>query len=850
MRVPTATYRLQLTDEFTLEHARSLVPYLATLGVSDLYLSPVFEAMPGSAHGYDVTDPTRVRASIGGESGLRALADEAQRYELGILLDIVPNHMAASGHNPWWRDMLAHGRRSQYAHFFDVDWGTDDDPRRLRLPILGDTPDNVLARGELGIDRDAGELIYHDTRLPLAAATLADASRVAALSGAEQAAALRLLLDRQHYELAFWRTASEEMSYRRFFDITGLAGVRVEEEDVFEATHALIRSLAAAGVITGLRIDHIDGLRDPHGYLARLRSRVRGPGGEPVYTVVEKILEHDERVPREWACEGTTGYDFLNLATGLLIEPDGYQRIDAFYHRLTGSAEPFGELVRRKKLLVTERLFGAELNALGRGLARLTGLGEAAARGAVAEVTASMGVYRTYTRSRSLRAADRERIHAAVADARQRNPGMAEAIAAFCRVALLEDAPVTDETLDWIMRWQQFTGPIMAKGFEDTALYCRNALLAANDVGSDPARPCITARELHGALELRRTRSPHSLNATATHDTKRGEDTRARIAVLSEVPDEWRTRLRRWIREGDEWKSELAPDEDATVPDADVDSLLYQTLLGAWPLAGADAAFTARVKAYMTKAVREAKEQTSWRRPDEDYEQALDAFVDRLMEEFGREGLAEEVAAFAQRIAPHGALNSLAQALLKIAAPGVPDLYQGTELWSFTLVDPDNRQAVDYELRRGMLHRLEPLLHETAAAEVAALLDAWHDGRIKLLLTALALRCRGRRPDIFERGSCTPLPAAGPRAEHVLAFARELDGDACVLVLPRWSTSLLGADGMTPHEAVWADTALPLPDRLRGSWRNALTGERHDAAERLRLATIFAALPFALLERP
>ena len=852
MRVPTSTYRLQINEDFTLEDARGVVPYLARLGISDLYLSPVFEARPGSPHGYDVTDPTRIRTAIGAEAGLRELADEARAHDMGILLDIVPNHMAASPANPWWRDVLEHGRRSRFARFFDIDW--DAGGGRLRLPILGDTRDAVIERGEISIDPDAGELVYFDTRLPLAPGSRAAAAKMP--SGTVQGDVIREVLGHQNYELAFWDTAAREMNYRRFFDIADRAAVRVEDPEVFDATHSLIRTLAADGVITGLRIDHIDGLRDPADYLRMLRRKVRGPGGEPVYTVVEKILERAERIPDDWHCEGTTGYEFLNLATGLLVEPDGYSRLEEFYTRLSGDTTPFDELAREKKLLVMGRLFGSEVSGLARSLAALTGLPEQDARQALIEVTASMSVYRSYIRGRAITGTDRARIEAAVADARRRNPDAAASIDAMRRIVLLEAAPISDAKLDWVMRWQQLTGPVMAKGFEDTALYCHNVLLAANDVGSDPACPAITIPELHDMLAERRHRSPHSLNATATHDTKRGEDTRARIAVLSEMPAEWRRHLRRWTQEGEEWKAEIADEfeDDVATPDADVDSLLYQTLVGAWPIAsaheqhGADEPFTLRIREYMTKAVREAKQQTSWRRPDEDFEQALDSFIERIMAEFGREGLADEVAAFARRVAPHGAVNSLAQMLLRITSPGIPDTYQGTELWSFTLVDPDNRAPVDYNERRRLLDDLGDLADSPRPEDVRALLDSWHDGRIKLLFTTLALRCRARNDDVFNHGSFVPLQAEGARAENVLAFARILDGKGCVTVVPRWTTQLRGP-GELPRADAWADTTLALPDERSGRWRNVLTGEDLPAdGGRLHLQQVFDAVPFALLE--
>jgi malto-oligosyltrehalose synthase len=834
MRIPVATYRLQVNENFTLHDARVIVPYLARLGISDLYLSPIFEARSGSTHGYDVTDPTRIRAAIGGSEALRRLGHEARQHHMGILLDIVPNHMAASVENPWWRDVLQHGRTSAYADFFDIDWGTAAEPRRLALPILGDTLDAVLERGEIRIDSAADVLYYFDAPLPLAPGTASDD--------------IRATLHRQHYELAHWRTASEVMTYRRFFDIADLAGVRVENDEVFRATHSLIRELAEAGIVTGLRIDHIDGLADPAAYLRSLRAFVRGPEGEPLFTVVEKILESSETLPADWECEGTTGYEFLSLATGLLIEPGGLTRIESFYRRISGDVRQFGELAREKKLLVMERLFGGELAALGRSLARLTGADFAAARRAVAEVTASMEVYRTYTRDSSISATDRRRIAEAVTDALQRthDAQLGRAIASLKRVALLEHDANEAAQLQWIIRWQQFTGPVMAKGWEDTALYCHNALLAANDVGTDPARPCMTTAELGAELSRRCVSGALSLNATATHDTKRGEDTRARIAVLSQHADEWRSRLRRWIREGDEWKSEVAEDVETVAPSADVESLLYQTLLGAWPFDGVDDAFRDRIKAYMTKAVREAKEQTSWRQPDEDYENALGAFIERLMAEFGREGLAEDVGAFARRLAPHGALNSLAQLLLKVTAPGIPDFYQGTELWALTLVDPDNRAAVDFALRQRMFDELAPLRDTADSAAVRRLLEEHEDGRIKLLMTACALRFRAAHRDVFEDGEFIPLESAGSHADHIFAFALCRGQRACLTVLPRFTAAL--GDATVIPAAVWDDTSLPLPPQLRRTWHNALTGETIGPVGALPIATLFQSIPFALLE--
>jgi (1->4)-alpha-D-glucan 1-alpha-D-glucosylmutase len=847
MRVPSATYRLQVNDGFTLDDASGIVPYLARLGISDLYLSPIFEARRGSVHGYDVTDPTRIRASIGGMEGLRRLAGATQAHGLGLIIDIVPNHMAASAENPWWRDVLARGRNSACAHYFDIDWGPATSPARLRLPILGDSLDALLGSGQVAIDETRREVVCHGARLPLRAGSMDVESPTAGSSASD----VRAILDRQHYELVHWREAAESMNYRRFFDITDLVGVRVENGDVFRATHALVHELAADGLVTGLRIDHVDGLRDPTGYLEQLRSHVRTPDGSPLYTVVEKILEHDERLPRDWACEGTTGYEFLSVATGAFIDADGHHRLEEFYRRITADQRSFDELVREKKLLVMDRLFRGELNGLARTLADLLRVGRAEACDALAEVTASMRVYRTYTRSSRVRRSDRARIQTAVHAAATRRPDLAASLAALQDLLLMEfEADQIDgaAALDFVMRWQQFSGPVMAKGFEDTALYCHNALLAANDVGTNPMHPAWSTDEIHAAFAERAAHRPIGMNATATHDTKRGEDTRARIAVISELAEDWRSRLRRWMREGEEWKADAAPDEDTPEPGADVDSLLYQTLVGAWPPGGPGPDFLARIQAYMTKAVREAKEQTSWRRPDEDFEQALSGYIDKLMADVGRVGLIEEVEDFVGRTEPHGVLNSIAQLLLKTTAPGIPDIYQGTELWSFTLVDPDNRQQVDFEERRRLLDDIAHLLDVPDPAAIRALLVEWRDGRIKLLLTAAALRVRVRHAAVFRGGSYVPLRVTGPRAGHVIAFARQAGTRACITVVPRL-TARLGAPAASPSitAAAWTDTVVELPARLPRAWHNSLTGESLPGAESLELAQLFATLPFALL---
>ena len=860
MRVPLSTYRVQIHAGFTLRDALDLVPYLRQLGISHLYLSPVFEATPGSTHGYDVTDPTRVSSAIGGIDALRELAAAAQAHDMGIVLDIVPNHMAASEINPWWYDVLERGRSSEFAGFFDIAWTADD---RILLPILGDEPAAVIDRGEIALEAADGNyaLKYFDRRLPVAAGSCPAELAEAAVCDVqhERSSALRRLLHAQHYELVCWTRTTREIGYRRFFDIIGLAGVRVELDSVFDATHGLVRELVADNIVDGLRIDHVDGLRDPAAYLRRLRETVHADG--PVYTVVEKILELGESLP-DWPVEGTTGYDFLNDVSGLFIDPDGMPRLHAQYRRMTGSDASFEDVVREKKQLVLARLFAGELNGLTQRLQNIVKLpAESSLRPALALVTASLPVYRTYIVSRNISAVDRANIdvalNAARAAAARQSPDAVACVDTIGRVLRLEvDDALYDDALDFVQRWQQLTGPVMAKGVEDTALYTFTALTSANEVGGGPGQPCVSVGEFHDRMLHRRSRMPHTMNTTDTHDTKRGEDVRTRIHALTELAGEWTRLLREWVSRSEVYKEEAQEEtgadlaDDAAVPDAKEEILLYQTLVGAWPIPlrrdseEVTPAFTDRIREYMRKAVREAKDNTSWARPDEDYETTLDAFIERLLRAPSRPRLRAEIASFAQGVAWHGMLSSVAQTLLKAAAPGIPDFYQGTELWSLTLVDPDNRRPVDFTARAELLAQIAPALDTPTPEAVRALFDDWEDGRVKLYLITQALRLRRAHPDLFTHGEYIPVHAVGTHADRVVAFARRQGDEWCLTVVPR-ITMPLADGGQLPIGDVWGDTQLDPPDGLPLVWRNVITAE---TPESLNIADIFAHVPVFLGE--
>jgi (1->4)-alpha-D-glucan 1-alpha-D-glucosylmutase len=875
---PRATYRVQLQAGFGFEAAASLAPYLAALGVSHLYTSPILQAVPGSTHGYDVVDHSRVNGELGGERGRRVLAEALAREGLGQLLDVVPNHMAIHSGNRWWWDVLENGPSSRYAAYFDVDWDPPEHALRNKvlLPVLGDHYGRVLGRGELRLTRAGGSFLvrHHEHTWPAAPRSLDGLLAAAAeRSGSEELGflseslgrlplpllddrrgfqrrhrdkeALRSLLEQllrgspelaaavdaeveranedpermhsvlegQNYRLAYWRVAARDLGYRRFFDVNSLVALRAEDERVFAETHLLVLDWLRQGALDGVRVDHPDGLRDPQGYFERLRAEA-----PEAWIVAEKILAPGEALPPAWPVDGTTGYDFARLALGVLVDSRAESGITRVYADFTGQPTDFAAVAREQKRLVLRELLGGDLNRLTSLLAEVCerhrehrDYTRHELQEALLELIAALPVYRTYVRADqgSIGAVDRERIQAAVAEAAHARTDVERELFDFLGAILTLDVRGDLES-ELVMRFQQATGPAAAKGVEDTAFYTCNRMAALNEVGGDPGRFGVAPEELHAWCEATWSRWPRTLLATATHDTKRGEDVRARLALLSEIPDRWERALKAWAERNE-------PRRAGRV-DRNAEYLFYQTLVGAWPLE------PERATAYMLKAAREAKAHTSWTRPDAAYEEALSAFVLGSLDDAG---FRRDVDAFVAPLVPLGRVNSLAQTLLKLTAPGVPDIYQGCELWDFSLVDPDNRRPVDYALRRRLLSELEGL-------PVDRIMARMDEGLPKMFLIREALALRRRRPETFgggEAGRPRALAAAGRRAEHVVALAR---GTGLIAVAPRLVLSL-AAQG-------WADTTLELPE---GRWTNLLGGG--DVSGRVALADLLAPFPVALL---
>jgi (1->4)-alpha-D-glucan 1-alpha-D-glucosylmutase len=721
-------------------------------------------------------------------------------------------------------------------------------------------------------------------------------ARLAAWNGRPEAPRTLLTLQRvladQAYRLAYWRVAGRLLNYRRFFDIADLVALRIERASVFEAVHALLGRLVAAGQVTGLRIDHIDGLYDPLGYLQRLQrwlaAQAPDAAGEPAerasdpmgaasvppaaaarlpgYVVVEKILTADEPLPDDWPVAGTTGYDFAALVANLLVDAAGLRALERVYAAVVPNAPTaYAAVARQQKLHVMDTLFAGERRALARQLARLAqgagrGIPYAALERAVSLVTAHLPVYRTYTRGDSVAPRDRVYLARALAAASKEPTGDRRALAFLREVLLLAYPPALPEPQRrawrrWVMRWQQFSGPVTAKGLEDSAFYRYHRLSALNEVGGEPDTHGLAVEEFHTAMRDRRVRWPHTLNATSTHDTKRSEDVRARLLVLAELPDAWAARVRRWQA----WNAPHKPQVDGQpVPDPNTEYLLYQTLVGAWPLEAAEHAdFLARLQGFALKAAREARVFTSWLYPHPAWEAAQAQFLERLLARSADNPFPADLEAFLHPIAYCGALNALAQQLLKLAAPGVPDLYQGTELWDFSLVDPDNRRPVDFARRRAALEAL--LATRVPEAMVRELLATWPDGRVKLWLTHRALRLRRELPTLFAEGAYLPVPVEGPRAAHVVAFARRAAARWALVVVPRLPARLLGVtDDWSPPPALgvpaasWADTRLVLPAEAPRRWQDQLAARPVEAAVApdglvLAVGEVLAPFPVGLL---
>jgi (1->4)-alpha-D-glucan 1-alpha-D-glucosylmutase len=965
-RAPLSTYRLQLHAGFTFADAEAVLPYLRALGIGDCYASPVFEARPGSMHGYDVTRHDRLNPELGGEEGFARLTARLRELGMGLLLDIVPNHMGVGNDSQWWQDVLENGRASQYASYFDIDWNplNPDMKDKLLLPILGSQYGEeleakriqvVLVDGglmvqyfdhlvpiaprtiplifpdaewdELGVPqffrdilRDTAHIPPHDTtdtnlvvQRRQQMAELKPRLREALLAPEMQSALekaleringvagdprsfdrLHELLEQQPYRLAYWRVSSEEINYRRFFDINDLVALRMENAEVFAATHGLIRGLLARGDATGLRIDHADGMFNPRQYLIRLqllyvaarccgeapqgstgvngienevRDAMRGCDWSttqgPLYVVVEKILEPRESLPREWPVRGTSGYDFVYQGNQIFVYRENEGRFTEFYVRLTGETKDPETIIYESKLSVMRNALSSETYVLTNLLSRLASANRQVRdftddllETAIRETIACFPVYRTYIDDRGqYTERDRAFIRLAVARAKRRNREADESVFDFLERTLLLHGRIGEEIdageLYFALKFQQLTGPVMAKGVEDTAFYVYNRFLASNDVGSSMEAFGIELDDFHDANRARLQVAPDAMLATSTHDTKRSEDVRNRLDVLSEMTYVWPSYVRRWVRLNARHKRTLS--DGRVAPSLNEEYFIYQTLAGAWPwrMRGTDGReeFLQRMQQYMTKALSEAKVNLSWTNPNPAYVDAVHGFLRAILMPDARKReprFVETMDEILPALRIFGAVNSLAQVVLKVASPGVPDFYQGTEMWDLSLVDPDNRRPVDYEGRRQALAWLQE--QATSLGELAVchdVLERLEDGRVKLWTIHRALQLRNRMADTFRRGEYVPVTATNGLGEHVLGFTR---GGRVLVVVPRFAYTLMGGKARLPLNGAWGRGDLLVPEMAGVALENVFTGEvvRVEADGRLPLRAVFGEFPVFL----
>lgn len=877
-RVPRSTYRLQLHAGFTFDDATKIAGYLNELAISHVYSSPYLQASPGSMHGYNVVDHQKVNEELGGEEGLARFCEQLKDLQLGQVLDIVPNHMATGPENRYWWDVLENGPSSRYASWFDIDWNSSEVKlqKKVLIPVLGDQYGRVLSANQLVIEQKCEKfhVRYMDNLYPLAPRSLAiPLSKAAAyinspklsfiadslarlpvpestdhdrvLSRHRDKTVIYELLSRlcqeqpevveaiaravdelnkdhdgldeclnlQHYRLAYWRTADQELGYRRFFDINTLIGLRVERPDVFDATHCRILEWLENGTLDGVRIDHPDGLRDPQQYFERLRNRA-----PEAWIIAEKILQQGESLREDWAIEGTSGYDFLNVCNGLMAHGEGLRELTAIYSDFIGEAVEFGRSARDMKLSVERETLGSDVNRLTSLFVEICESNRdrrdytrAEIRRALREIASCFSVYRTYVVPSRDQVIDEDRseINKAVTQAKRQRPDLDPALMDFIGDVLALRARGGLET-EFLLRFQQFTSPVMAKGLEDTAFYCYNRMIGLNEVGGAPERDGLSIAQFHEYCAMMQSDHPLTMNTLSTHDTKRCDDVRARLAVITEMPGRWKDTVHRWSRANAKCKT-------GKYPDSNTEYFLYQTLVGAWPIS------VERLTAYMEKAAREAKQQTSWTQQNKEFEEALKGFIARIL---ASAEFVSELESFVGRVLVPGRINGLAQTLIKYTAPGVPDTYQGSELWDLRLVDPDNRGPVDYDIRQSMLAELK------AGISIEEVMKRMDSGLPKLWVTYVALKLRKESPDWFGEGATyTPLNAEGSKKEHVVAYLR---GDNVLTCAPRWSARLDGN---------WGSTSLSLPD---GRWTNLLTGDAVNGGS-VRVKTLLQRFPVALL---
>lgn len=927
MRIPKATYRIQFNSAFPFEAAQKIIAYLAELGISDIYASPIFKARAGSTHGYDVVDSNQLNPELGTEENYEALVSEVKKHDMGWVQDIVPNHMAYDSENLLLMDVLENGPNSESFDYFDIDWNHPYEAIRGRVlaPMLGNYYGDCLENGDIQLKYDENGLSvnYFGLTLPVKIESYArfitynlgklnralgrhnpdfvkllgilyllkntsDESKgkerydqIAFVKGLlwelynqnpevkefidsniqffngekgnpESFNPLDSLLSEQFYRLSFWKVGAEELNYRRFFTVNELISVKVEEIKVFHKTHALIAQLVESGKITGLRIDHIDGLYDPTQYLERLREKTAD-----VYLTVEKILEHKEDLPEYWPIEGTSGYDFLNYVNGVFCKGESEEPLTEIYSRLTGFKDSYEQLFIEKKRLIVEKNMAGDVDNLAHLLKRVSGYSRVGSdftqhglQRALSEVLIVFPVYRTYINQDGLRESDRFYVKEAIAKAKEQVPLLLKELNYIEKLLLLEE----EESLKpeqkelqrhFVMRLQQLTGPLTAKGIEDTLLYVYNRLLSLNEVGGNPSQFGVTVADFHEFNKKQQELWTHKMNATATHDTKRGEDARARINVISEIPEEWEKQVKLWSEINN---SKKVKDKRRTIPSKNDEYFFYQTLIGSFPFAESEyAEFVERVKDYVIKAVREAKVHTAWLRPDSDYENGFIAFVEDALKPGEDNEFMKAFLPFQKLVAEYGIFNSLSQTLLKSTSPGVPDFYQGTELWELSMVDPDNRRPVDFEQRLGFLKDIKEKAQKDVLKLIDELLASSEDGRVKLFLTTKILEARNKNLEVFQNGDYLPLEVVGKFKDHIVAFARKYENKVAITVAPRLLTSLVGQGEYPLGEQVWHDTQLKLPQEMPSGWQDAIASQAIQANGTLLVGEVLKYFPVALL---
>jgi (1->4)-alpha-D-glucan 1-alpha-D-glucosylmutase len=992
--LPESTYRLQLHRGFRFLDAAAIVSYLHDLGITTCYASPYLKSRPGSTHGYDISDHRLLNPEIGSDEEHTAWVQTLHEHHMGLILDVVPNHMGiAGGDNPWWNDVLENGQASPNASFFDIDWHSSkpDLDGKVLLPILGDPYGKVLEARQLQLRYEGGafQIHYFDHHIPIAPCTYGailedhaeeveqelgagsegasefqsirtaiahlpphtstDPAKVAERRREKEVIKRRLatlaasyppvrafiertverlnggssttdphsldpldrLLDAQPYRLAWWRVAADEINYRRFFDINELAALSMERPEVFAATHERILQMLCSGQIQGLRIDHPDGLFNPEQYLRRLQAHyayriarsLRGASHNgattseqedpalleairaaacrdpenaffrPLYVVVEKILGLDEPLPETWPVSGTTGYEFLTAVNNLLVDHNNAAAFTRLYRKFTEMDIFFRDLVYRKKYLILQVALSSELQMLALQLDRLSEKNRwsrdftlASLRRALREIISCFDVYRSYITGVDVSPRDRRVVERAVAEAKRRNPAISAALFDFVKEMLLppgethiqnQSADARQEQLRFVGKFQQVTAPVMAKGVEDTAFYIYNRLIGLNEVGGDPQQFGLSVAAFHRRNLARQAHFPYGLSATATHDTKRGEEMRARLAVLSELPHLWHLAVNRWTRLNKRHKVQRG---EELLPNRNEEYFLYQTLLGAWPLGEVSAdemqKFRQRMSAYMQKAMREAKVHTSWINPNPAFDAAVEQFLQALLDEEKSKRFLADFRSFQARLDHYALFNGLSQALLKVASPGAADVYQGTELWDFHLVDPDNRQPVDFLLRRRLLDDLQVKIAagpEALPALCRELILHRQDGRVKLYLLMRALRCRRDHPGLFAEGEYLPATVSSGYDDNICAFVRRHEGQIALAVAPRLLTRVIAPGDLPLGAEAWEEGLLRLPEGIAAPrWRDICSGQVVDAANRdgqlsFRLADLLAHFPTALL---